>query len=71
MSWGPKSDKPCGGYFGNLCTGFGSDDTHCWSCGWDRWDHESEQSQGMRDLIEKMKEANDSESEGTEGFTLE
>lgn len=32
-------EKPCDNYSGNLCTGFGNDDTTCWICGWDRFAH--------------------------------
>jgi hypothetical protein len=34
-----RKERPCLHYGGNLCTGFGSDDTTCWGCGWDRADH--------------------------------
>jgi hypothetical protein len=34
-----KDEEACDTYFGNVCTGFGNDDTTCWLCGWDMYEH--------------------------------
>lgn len=34
-----QKERPCLHYGGNLCTGFGNEDTTCFGCGWDRADH--------------------------------
>lgn len=41
MGWGRKDDKPCDGYWGNVCSGFGGSLT-CKRCGWERDEHPSE-----------------------------
>ncbi len=49
---GPRDDEPCDSYSGNLCTGFGNDDTTCFKCGWDRFQHDSK----MRELFKRLEE---------------